>query len=38
MSREEITAMVTAITDVITVLRTADPADKGRATRSLDFA
>jgi hypothetical protein len=28
MTKEEITAMVAAITDVLTVLRTADPADK----------
>ncbi|HEY1619061.1 MAG TPA: recombinase family protein [Streptosporangiaceae bacterium] len=38
MTKEEITAMVTTITDVITVLRTADPADKAELYAQLGLA
>jgi hypothetical protein len=36
MSRAEITALVTALGDITTVLRDADPADKAEVYRQLD--
>ncbi|MGC4850633.1 hypothetical protein ACLQ3F_25660 [Micromonospora sp. DT15] len=35
MSRAEITALVTALGDIATVLRDADPADKAEVYRQL---